>query len=110
MKRMKLICKTLILIIFVMLFTSYISVSANEIKIKGVDVIYSNPGEDCSREVTISWHAEKSQSKLVYTLASDPEFAEATEMTVTGILDNTNVIKLLINAVTSTSTGTMIIA
>ncbi len=88
MKRMKSICKTLILIIFVMLFTSYISVSANEIKIKGVDVIYSNPGEDCSREVTISWHAEKSQSKLVYTLASDPEFAEATEMTVTGTLDN----------------------
>ena len=80
--------------IFATLFASLVvfgfAVRAANIDIKGVDIIYSNPGEDCSTQITISWHAKSRYSTLIYTLKSDPTYAFATSMLVTGVYDETS--------------------
>ena len=80
--------------LFVTLFASLVvfgfAVKAANIDIKGVDIIYSNPGEDCSTQITISWHAKSKYSTLIYTLKSDTYYAYATRVSVTGVYDETS--------------------
>ena len=80
--------------IFATLFASLVvfgfAVKAANIDIKGVDIIYSNPGEDCSTQITISWHAKSRFSTLIYTLKSDPNYAFATRVQATGVYDETS--------------------
>ncbi|MBP5551635.1 MAG: metallophosphoesterase [Bacilli bacterium] len=86
--------RIMIFTLFATLFASLVvfgfGVKAANIDIKGVDIIYSNPGEDCSTQITISWHAKSRYSTLIYTLKSDPTYAFATSMLVTGIYDESS--------------------
>lgn len=72
------------------LFVTALTARAAEIKIKGVDIIYSNPGEDCSTQITISWHAKSRLSQLTYTTKSDPNYAAAKMVQAVGIYDDTS--------------------
>ena len=91
MKRIKRVLLFLVLALLGFTFL-YSSTRAATITIKGVDIIYANPGENCMNEVTISWHSSTEASKLVYTLASDTNYEEAIEVNVTGVYDETSFI------------------
>ena len=79
---------TIIATLFASLVVFSFGVRAANIDIKGVDIIYSNPGEDCSTQITISWHAKSKYSTLIYTLKSDPYYAYATRVSATGVYDD----------------------
>lgn len=70
------------------LFTFALTSRAAEIQTKGVDIVYTNPGEDCSTQVIISWHAKSIRSELYYTLKSDPNYLYATTISTTGVYDD----------------------
>ena len=36
-----------------------------------VDLVYTNPGEDCSQSVRLSWHTTEEKSTVYYSKASD---------------------------------------
>ena len=73
-----------------LLFAFTLSAKATDISINGVDLVYTNPGEDCSTQITISWHAKAKYSTLVYTLKSDSSYEYATSMRVGGNYDDTS--------------------
>ena len=91
MKRIKRVLLFLVLALLGFTFL-YSSTRAATITVKGVDIIYANPGENCMSEVTISWHSSTEDSKLVYTVASDPNYEQAIEVPVTGVYDETSFI------------------
>ena len=91
MKRIKRVLLFLVLALLGFTFL-YSSTRAVTITVKGVDIIYANPGENCMSEVTISWHSSTEASKLVYTVASDPNYEQAIEVPVTGVYDETSFI------------------
>lgn len=81
---------TIIASLITLLFAFTISVKATNITINGVDLVYTNPGEDCSTQVTISWHAQSQISTLIYTVKSDSTYKNATSILVTGVYDDTS--------------------
>ena len=83
----------MLLIVFSMvtlLFAFTLNAKAGNITVKGVDLVYTNPGEDCSTQVTISWHASDKFSTLTYTTKNDASYEHATTIQVTGVYDDTS--------------------
>ena len=81
----------LFLIVSILGFTlANTSANAAVLAVSGVDIIYTNPGEDCMTEMTISWHSSQENSTLTYTLASDKNFENATVINTKGVFDNTS--------------------
>ena len=93
-KWVKRIALTLLITVVTFIFTFAIGVKvrAATITVHGVDLIYTNPGEDCSTQITISWHASKYISELTYTEATDTSYKNAQTLTVTGTFDKTSFI------------------
>ncbi len=49
-----------------------------------VDLVYTNPGEDCSQSVRLSWHTTEENSTVYYSKASDAEFKHAKKIQSVG--------------------------
>ena len=81
----------LVLLGFTFVYGSITTV-ATTLAVNGVDIIYTNPGEDCMSEVIISWHSSDANSKLIYTKATDKNYENATTIEVTGVYDDTSFI------------------
>ena len=63
---------TIFLFLFVLfLFVPTINVRGEE---EDVYLIMTNPGEDCSSEMNITWHAKNTGSFLSYTTKDDDSF------------------------------------
>lgn len=90
--RKQIIALFLFVALFVLVFSIGLSAKAATIQVKGVDIIYTNPGEDCSTEVTISWHAQSRRSEIIYTEKLDANYERATKKTVLGTFDDTSFI------------------
>lgn len=84
-------------IVFVLLASLFVTIlsakAANNITVKGVDIIYTNPGEDCSTQITISWHAKSARSQLMYTTKNDPNYVYGRTISVLGKYDDTSFTK-----------------
>ena len=78
------------LLLVVLVGLSSLSVSAALVSGRDVDIIYSNPGEDCSTQVTVSWHCKYPTSRLSYTVKSDINYQNAVNVDVTGEFDDTS--------------------
>lgn len=50
-----------------------------------VDLVYTNPGEDCAHSVRLSWHTTEEKSTVYYSKASDSDFKHAKKITSTGV-------------------------
>ena len=50
-----------------------------------VDLVYTNPGEDCSNSVRLSWHTTEEKSTVYYSRADDVDFKHAKKITSTGV-------------------------
>ena len=72
------------------LCTIALTARAAVITTKGVDIVYTNPGEDCSTEMIISWHAKSVRSEIYYTLKTDINYTFATRISVAGVYDDTS--------------------
>lgn len=48
-----------------------------------IDLVYTNPGEDSSTEMRVSWHSSSSSCVLTYTTASDTGFSNAKTVSAT---------------------------
>ena len=49
-----------------------------------VDLVYTNPGEDCAKSVRLSWHTTEEKSTVYYSKASDTEFKHAKKILSVG--------------------------
>ena len=52
---------------------------------KPVDLVYTNPGEDCAGSVRLSWHTTEEKSVVYYTKAADTEYKHAKKIKSTGV-------------------------
>ena len=52
---------------------------------KPVDLVYTNPGEDCATSVRLSWHTTEEKSTVYYSKASDTEYRHAKKIQSTGV-------------------------
>lgn len=50
-----------------------------------VDLVYTNPGQDCAHSVRLSWHTTEEKSTVYYSKASDSDFKHAKKITSTGV-------------------------
>ena len=50
-----------------------------------VDLVYTNPGEDCAHSVRLSWHTTEEKSTVYYSKASDSDFKHAKKITSSGL-------------------------
>ncbi len=50
-----------------------------------VDLVYTNPGEDCAHSVRLSWHTTEEKSTVYYSKASDSDFKHAKKISSTGV-------------------------
>lgn len=55
--------------------------------INSIDLVYCNPGEDCSTSMRFNWHAKTKSCIFHYTSASDTTFTYETTLIVTGVLN-----------------------
>ncbi len=60
-----------------------ISLSAS---MTGIELIMTNPGENTSEEMNISWQSPNNKSTLYYTMASDANFANAIIIEMDGVV------------------------
>ncbi|MBO7080342.1 MAG: fibronectin type III domain-containing protein, partial [Bacilli bacterium] len=80
MKKYKIIGITLVLLFLVFgFFCIPVKASMTELS-----MISTNPGEDSSSQVRISWQSNQASCVIKYTIASDTSFKDATEKTVAG--------------------------
>ena len=52
---------------------------------KPVDLVYTNPGEDCANSVRLSWHTTEEKSTVYYSKAEDTEYRHAKKIQSTGV-------------------------
>lgn len=52
---------------------------------KPVDLVYTNPGEDCASSVRLSWHTTEEKSTVYYSKAADTEYKHAKKIQSTGV-------------------------
>ena len=52
---------------------------------KPVDLVYTNPGEDCATSVRLSWHTTEEKSTIYYSKAEDTEYRHAKKIQSTGV-------------------------
>ena len=52
---------------------------------KPVDLVYTNPGEDCATSVRLSWHTTEEKSTVYYSKAEDNEYKHAKKIQSTGV-------------------------
>ncbi len=50
-----------------------------------VDLVYTNPGEDCATSVRLSWHTTEEKSTVYYSTAADTEYKHAKKIQSTGV-------------------------
>ena len=80
MKKYKIIGITLVLLFLVFgFFCIPVKASMTELS-----MISTNPGEDSSSQVRLSWQSNQASCVIKYTIASDTSFKNATEKTVAG--------------------------
>ncbi len=77
----------------VFVFTSFCTIktyAATDIGVaKPVELVFCNPGEDCSTQRNFTWHSTKSSATFKITLASDTKFTDAKEFNLVGVYDTT---------------------
>lgn len=52
---------------------------------KPVELVYTNPGEDCANSVRLSWHTTEEKSTVYYSKAADTEYKHAKKIASTGV-------------------------
>ena len=50
-----------------------------------VDLVYTNPGQDCAHSVRLSWHTTEEKSVVYYSKAEDTDFKHAKKIKSTGV-------------------------
>lgn len=50
-----------------------------------VDLVYTNPGQDCAHSVRLSWHTTEEKSTVYYSKASDSDFKHAKKISSIGL-------------------------
>ncbi|MBO4404625.1 MAG: metallophosphoesterase family protein [Treponema sp.] len=50
-----------------------------------VDLVYTNPGQDCAHSVRLSWHTSEENSVVYYSKAEDSDYKHAKKIKSTGV-------------------------
>jgi len=90
MKKITYMKKIFIYLSFI-LFAFLITVNAKvNAAIAPVEMVWTMVGEDASTELMVAWHSNFGEGSLFWTLDSDTEFKNATEIKAKGVYDNTS--------------------
>lgn len=72
-------------VLLIVMTLSFIALSFKTFAVSTkISVIWSNPGEDCSSEVSFAWQSTSEISEFYFTLASDTSFANAKKYVISG--------------------------